>query len=246
MKKKKQQIIKFYPFSEKILDFAPEPKPASKYMPEWYRQQPGLIDTGETLATTGQPASTVKKCLPIFDTITAGYVIVAPVDIYLDATDPEKLVYQIPATMSQFKAEIFAYHDRRQYSHMPLDENVYHKDLLRIMPFWVVGTSPGYSALFTNPFYRDSSPITALSGIIDTDGYPSDGHLSFTVEKDFKGVIKQGTPLVQIIPFKREDWKMEIVDAEESEKFLRKNRMRLRSTFNNGYKNKFRSPKEYK
>ena len=85
-----------------------------------------------------------------------------------------------------------------------------------------------------------------MPGLIDTDGYPSDGHLSFIVEKDFKGVIKQGTPLIQVIPFKREDWKMEAVDAEESELFLKKHRMSLRSTFSNGYKNKFRSPKEFK
>lgn len=246
MKNKKNQIIKFYPFSDKVMDFTPEPKPASKAMPEWYRQQPGSIDNGESLAQFGQPTSTVKKCLPIFDAITAGYILVAPSDIYVDATDPEKLVFQLPATLSQFKGDIFASHDRRQYSHMPINNDLYHKDLLRIMPFWVVATPPGYSCLFLNPLHRDSSPITALPGLIDTDGYPSDGHLSFIVEKNFKGIIRQGTPLVQVIPFKREDWAMELVDPKEAEPILKKNRMTLRSTFNNGYKNKFRSPKEFK
>lgn len=246
MKNKKQQTIKFYPLSDKTVDFSPEPKPSSKAIPEWYRQQPGQMDNGESIAQFGQPTSTVKKCLPIFDAMTAGYIIVAPVDIYLDATAPEKLSYQIPAALTQFKGDIFATHDRRQYSNMPIDQDRHHRDLLRIMPFWIVSTPPGYSALFMNPMHRDGSPLTAIPGVIDTDGYPSDGHLSFIVEKDFKGVIKQGTPLVQVIPFKREDWKMEIVDASESESFLRKHRMKLRSTFNNGYKNKFRSPKEYK
>jgi hypothetical protein len=118
--------------------------------------------------------------------------------------------------------------------------------LLRIMPFWIVSTTLGYSTLFLDPLHKDPSPIKALPGLIDTDGYPSDGHLSFMIEKDFKGIIKQGTPLVQIIPFKRDNWSMEIVDAKESESFLKKHRMSLRSTFTNGYKNKFRSPKEYK
>jgi hypothetical protein len=246
MKKNNQNVIKFYPLNDKIVDFAPEPKPASKAIPEWYRQQPGSIDQGESIAQFGQPTSTVKKCLPIFDVITAGYIIYAPLDIYVDATDPNKLSYQIPAAMAGFKADIFASHDRQQYTNMPINPSTHHRDLLRIMPFWIASTPPGYSALFLNPLHRDPSPLTALPGLIDTDGYPSDGHLSFMVEKDFKGVIKQGTPLVQVIPFKREDWKMETVDPKESESFLKRHRMHLRSTFNNGYKNKFRSPKEFK
>jgi hypothetical protein len=243
---KKQNIIKFYPLNDKTAEFSPEPKPGSRALPDWYKQQPGSVDNGELLAQFGQPASTVKKCLPIFDVITAGYIIVAPLDIYIDATSPEKLTYQIPAAMTLFKGDIFATHDRKQYANMPMDADLYHPDLLRIMPFWVASTPPGFSALFLDPLHKDPSPLTALPGLIDTDGYPSDGHLSFKVQKGFKGVIKQGTPLVQVIPFRREDWKMEIADASESESFLKKHRMNLRSTFNNGYKNKFRSPKEYK
>jgi hypothetical protein len=246
MKNKNQQIIKFYPLNEKIVDFAPQPKPGFKSLPEWYKRQPGSVDNGNSIANFGQPSTTVKKCLPIFDAITAGYILVAPVDIYLDATNPEKLSYQVPVTMSQFKSDIFASHDRLQYDHMPMDPKLYHQDLLRVMPFWIVSTPPGYSCMFLNPLHGDSSPLTALPGIIDTDGYPSDGHLSFMVESGFSGIIKQGTPLVQVIPFKRDNWSMEVVDASESEGFLKKRRMNLRSTFNNGYKNKFRSPKEYK
>jgi hypothetical protein len=243
---KKQNVIKFYPLNDKTAEFSPEPKPGSRALPEWYKQQPGSVDNGELLAQFGQPASTVKKCLPIFDVITAGYVIVAPLDIYIDATDPDKLSYQIPAAMTLFKGDIFATHDRKQYANMPMESDLYHQDLLRIMPFWIASTPPGFSALFLDPLHKDPTPLTALPGLIDTDGYPSDGHLSFKVQKGFKGVIKQGTPLVQVIPFRREDWKMEIVEASESESFLKKHRMNLRSTFNNGYKNKFRSPKEYK
>jgi hypothetical protein len=243
---KKQNVIKFYPLNDKTAEFSPEPKPGSRALPEWYKQQPGSVDNGELLAQFGQPASTVKKCLPIFDVITAGYIIVAPLDIYIDATDPDKLSYQIPAAMTLFKGDIFATHDRKQYANMPMESDLYHQDLLRIMPFWIASTPPGFSALFLDPLHKDPTPLTALPGLIDTDGYPSDGHLSFKVQKGFKGVIKQGTPLVQVIPFRREDWKMEVVDASESESFLKRHRMNLRSTFNNGYKNKFRSPKEYK
>jgi hypothetical protein len=99
--------------------------------------------------------------------------------------------------------------------------------------------------LFVQPQYSDDTPLTALQAIVDTDAFVSDGHLSFLVQKGFKGVIKQGTPLVQIIPFKRESWKMDIVSPEESAKKMGTQRLQVRSSFTNSYKNKFRSKKDY-
>jgi hypothetical protein len=86
----------------------------------------------------------------------------------------------------------------------------------------------------------------AFNGLIDTDKFISDGHFSFLVKKGFKGVLKQGTPIVQIIPFKREDWSSELVDLETAAAEVQKQRFRLRSVFSGGYKNKFRTKKEYK
>jgi hypothetical protein len=82
--------------------------------------------------------------------------------------------------------------------------------------------------------------------LVDTDGFGTDGHFSFWVEKGFKGTIPQGTPIAQLIPFRRESWEMELETYEETKKDILPQRFNLRSTFSNGYKNKFRSRKEYK
>lgn len=238
-------IIRFYPFSENTVAFAPMPIPASKMIPEWYRKQPGIVKNDAALPN-GVINSTVKKCMPVFDLITAGYMIVAPCDIYVDSTDPEKLSYSVPLTMKQFQSDMFATHAPEQYDHYPIDTSRYHKQLMRIMPFWSIETPKGYSTLFANPFHREDTEIYAMSAIVDTDSFISDGHLSFLVKKNFKGVIKQGTPLVQIIPFKREEWSSEEVSVEESSKKISKQRLFIRSTFANGYKDKLRSKKEYK
>lgn len=237
--------IKFYPFSENTAAFAPLPIPASKLIPEWYKKQPGIVKSDAALPS-GVINSTVKKCMPVFDLITAGYMIVAPCDIYVDATDPEKLSYSVPLTMKQFQSDMFATHAPEQYDHYPIDTSRYHKQLMRIMPFWSVETPKGYSTLFANPFHREDTEIYAMSAIVDTDNFISDGHFSFLVKKGFKGVIKQGTPLAQIIPFKREEWTSEEVSPEESTKKISKQRLFIRSTFANGYKDKLRSKKEYK
>jgi hypothetical protein len=117
------------------------------------------------------------------------------------------------------------------------------------MPLWAIKTPPGYSTMFIHPQLSMDSPLWAFPGIIDTDTFIVDGHFSFLVDKTFKGVIKQGTPLVQVIPFKREDWSSwtgEEIASEVSSKALNTQRLKLRSNFVNAYKNKFRFKKEYK
>ena len=61
----------------------------------------------------------------------------------------------------------------------------------------------------------------------------------------FEGMIPAGTPMAQVIPFKREDWKMTIGSQDEWQA-QNKTTVRLRTSFFDSYKNKFRQPKEYK
>ena len=236
--------IKFYPHSQDASEFAPVPETASRFLPDWYKKTPSVIENNGI--SFGQVGTTVKKCMPIFDLITAGYVIAAPCDIYLDATNPEKLEWSIPLPMMSYQGDMFAIHAPEQYENLPINKNFYHKSLLRIFPFWAVGTPKGYSLLVLQPPYSDSGPLMALQAIVDTDSFITDGHLSFMVQKDFKGTIKQGTPLIQVIPFKRESWEKEIVSAKDAAGVFHTQRLRVRSVFMNGYKNLFRSKKEYR
>lgn len=239
--------IMFYPFNEKTTEFAPKPYPASKAVPDWYKSQPGTVSDKEEISMKqGASTSTIKRCMPIFDAMTAGYIIPMPCDIYIDSTNPEKIEWSVPLGVKPFGMDMVSHHAREQYSHYPINTNIYHKDLFRIMPFWSVKTDPGYSCLFINPIHKDEVPFWTFGGIIDTDNFITDGHISMLIEKNFKGVIKQGTPFVQVIPFKREDWSMEIVDPEISKKEVISQRLNLRSTFIGGYKNKMRSKKEWR
>ena len=47
----------------------------------------------------------------------------------------------------------------------------------------------------------------ALPGIVDTDRSPQPINFPFFIKKNFVGTIEVGTPVVQLIPFKRDDWK---------------------------------------
>jgi hypothetical protein len=240
-------IIKFYPFSEQTEKFAPQPYPASRAVPSWYKAQPGTIsDREEDAIRKGSSTSTIKRCMPIFDAMTAGYIIPFPMDIFIDATNPNKIEWSVPMPMKQYGNDMVSTHAPEQYSHYPIDKDIYHKDLFRIMPFWAVKTDPGYSSLFMHPLHQDELPFWVYGGMIDTDNFITDGHVSMLVKKNFTGIIKQGTPFIQVVPIKRDNYQMEIVDVDIANTEVKKQRLNLRSTFFNGYKQKMRVHKEYK
>lgn len=244
-KSNKENIIEFYPFSKETLIFTPEPMPASRFVPDWYRKQPSTVEEKEGLAN-GAFNGTVKKCMPIFDIMTAGYMLTFPMDVYVDARDPEKLSYSVPAPMRQYGNDMFSTHAPQQYDHYPNDTAVYHKQLFRLMPFFSIKTPEGYSTLVIQPQHSDEVPFKTVSGFIDTDKFISDGHFSMFIRSGFNGVIKQGTPFAQIIPIQRESWSMNIIDPEIASDVIKKQRLNVRSTFKNGYKEKYRQKKEFK
>ena len=90
---------------------------------------------------------------------------------------------------------------------------------------------------FTNSVDIDSLLNDLIDMIRDTTN---------NIEKDFKGVIERGTPLVQVIPFKREKYEMESIDPVTSARVIGKQRMSVRSRFKNFYRDLLRQKKEYK
>lgn len=176
--------------------------------------------------------------------MTSGYYLLCPVDIYVDATGP-KLQIQIPASHFSQYNEIIANHTPEQVEMYP-KKNYFHPEVLRIHPMWLVHTPKNYSCLFTEPIHADNVGIHAIPGIIDTDSYISDGYLSFFVEKDFKGTIKQGTPIIQVLPFKRDSWTSFISKDLKSDITLLTQQLKVRSVFQNGYRVKFWTKKIFK
>lgn len=235
--------IEFYPFSEESMHISDTPSQAKHNVPEWYRKHPSYHEK-ESFLKKGLSGATIKKCMPIFDSMTAGYMLYAPMDIHIDASNPEGISQTIPLPVVSLKKDLFSTHAPEQFNGYPLGEG-FHKHLLRINPLWFIKTPKGYSCLFTKPMHQPAQPFEAIPGIIDTDSYISEGFLSFKVKSGFVGVIEKGTPLVQVIPFKRESWTSSAIEIEQAQKELRKQRMLTRSTFFSYYKNNFWHKKEW-
>jgi hypothetical protein len=45
--------IRFYPFNESSVDFAPHPRLSSRFIPDWYRAQPGHQGDEEMIPAMG-------------------------------------------------------------------------------------------------------------------------------------------------------------------------------------------------
>jgi hypothetical protein len=170
-----------------------KPFPASRIVPEWFRKMKPVSDT---------LIVSVKRCVPFLDSLTAGYVVALPVDV----TYSKEQGFWTNAAF-----EVVSSHDSSQ------TKDVVLPDEFKSQPFkWInnfhIKTPRGYSCLFVHPMNREDLPFHSFSGIVDTDRHPVVVNFPFVIREDFEGVIPAGTPLIQIIPFKRDDWELEVDD----------------------------------
>lgn len=118
------------------------------------------------------------------------------------------------------------------------DNNPY----LWIQPF-EFNVPKGYSILITHPFNRYDLPFITMSAIIDVDVFPQRAEVTFYLKSDFSGVIKRGTPIFQVIPFKREKWESEVLPYNESWRLKWVNLSR--NVFGGAYRENFWHKKEF-
>ena len=87
-------------------------------------------------------------------------------------------------------------------------ENLIPDSSFSLMSPWIIRTPPGYSCYFTAPINGENPHIRLFSGIVNTDTYFNHVNFffGFREHSPAHGILKQGMPLVQIIPFKREEW----------------------------------------
>jgi hypothetical protein len=247
MKKNKPSKVKFISTMPKNPGIFPEPEPAYKHIPSWYKKVESFYN-GDSTPQNGHQNITVKRCIAFLDMLSTGYFLLAPFDIYIDTTDG-KQTFDIPAGVLGLQnmggKQFIGNHDMRQVDGYPFDKNIFIDYLFRIHPIWVVKTDPGVSCMFIQPQHHEESPLYAISAVIDTDSYSSDGLLSFLVKKNFKGVIKKGTPMVQVIPFVRKDYESEIILNQEEYSIIKSQGIKIRTVFNSGYKKYFWKKKKY-
>ena len=212
-----------------------QPKSASKLIPDWYKNTQSYVSGERKPAGNGKSSATIKRCIPVFDAITAGYIIELPADVFVSIRDGQQW---------------FEWSDFGLINFHPIEQAPEHPDKKpfaypKWINYWAITTPKGYSTLFVQPFHRESV-FTILPGIVDTDQYTAPVNFPFIInDPTFEGLIPKGTPIAQVIPFKRDSWTMKLGNKKDLE-IQAKVAKRLQNKFFDRYKSMFWTKKEYR
>tara|TARA_B100000579_G_C22797310_1_gene837838 strand:- start:579 stop:1448 length:870 start_codon:yes stop_codon:yes gene_type:complete len=216
-----------------------EPVPAKKIKPEWYKKLPLTIENyGQDISTikkcpamhdwlsmgylirnrhsvfvwigdnNGEPCS---LAIPLKDKVTnkdihklKSFEDPQDVDTYIQSHD-----LSIGELKSIEKQMMIAGHPAKQTHGSNWDDKMAFKFKMDFL----IETPEGTSCYYLDPFLFDNPYFRVWQGIIDTDKFnqlTTNNMLIFYPIVNESFVISKGTPLVQIVPFIRTPWKMNI------------------------------------
>lgn len=189
------------------------PEPAVKHVPEWYKSLAKFersnneitLSPDNNLGSDGAQVST-KMCMPFLDALTAGYMYVLEDDLYVDLDKDGK------PSLSWKGGNMLV--DKRPIIDIVVPDNC-HPIHYGWRMNWYYETPPGYSVLITHPMNRYDLPFYVQSGIVESDIWGLPVFIAFFLKRNFQGVIPKGTPIMQIIPFKRDNWELEVIKDEK-------------------------------
>lgn len=171
-----------------------EPVQAKSVMPDWFKRLPP-VDKAHLHADNN--GLTIKRCMPFLDALTTGWILPLAATVRLEIRDNGATVdagWDIDRVM-------VSNHGMHQVAGNPMG----HRPPCKFHNYWTITTPPGWSCLFVAPLNRERPVFEIVSGIVDTDTYPSRIHFPFfATAADGTYTIERGTPLVQVIPFERQ------------------------------------------
>jgi len=200
--------IKFL-YHDEILDGVCDPPvKSSKYLPQWIQKLDGV--------------RTAKKCVPLVEACSEGYIWKTHCDVLFKITkegiQAETFQDSINFDSVKMGMPFVSKHNFEQAypENHTLDEieKLYgplpHHTIFKLSNFFVIETPKGYSCRFKNISNLHNLPLQFFEGVVETDKFYSSINFPFRYtgpKEPHTYMLKKGTPVVQIIPFKREKWK---------------------------------------
>jgi hypothetical protein len=200
------------------------PIPAKMNIPEWYKKLEHSLHM-----------KTVKGCMPFLDTLTAGYLLKMPQDFYINHNVYNEEL-KIQDSFHKFSLKEFESYTKAKRINLNTGQDIHSKEQLLGSPFieknknlpfykilnpWKIKTPKGYSCLFVSPLNNSDDRFSIIPGIVDTDVFPTEINFPIIINGDkyptLETIIKKGLPYVQVVPFKRERWKMSIKSIDQNE-----------------------------
>jgi Family of unknown function (DUF6065) len=175
------------------------PVPAKTYIPDWFRRLPAIDPEVESRTNTGL---TVKRCMPFLDAMATGWIIPLAATVRLEISEGGTRV----DAGWDFDRTLVSNHGMHQVKGNPMGA----RPPCKFHNYWTITTPPGWSCLFVNPLNRPNGLFEVVAGVVDTDTYRSPIHFPFfATGEDGLHVVEKGSPMVQVIPFRRKDSELE-------------------------------------
>lgn len=238
----KKNTIEFCGIDEYVHNNLELPSPAIREIPKWYKDSTSFFDsnTMQFVGNDSAPSGTIKSCMPVLDLMTTGWIQKTWCDIYFEVKNGS-LSYRYSSGPNPIEVR-----DIKSLGHLDIPEEYEKISFVWKRP-WFIKTPANYSTIYTHPFYRTDLPFTSMSAIIDSDNYYANGKVAFFLRKGFSGLIPAGTPMYQIIPFKKDNWTgMKAKDSDIFLKDVEKIEYNIKKHFTGSYKKQYWNKKEYK
>ncbi len=204
---------------------------------DWYKNHvnPLLVGVFSYDGSVLKPnqSMSIKACPPIQDYLCTGYILPNITDLcmsYFGKREDGPEYGGVP-TLDFNYIELHAPEQVK-------GSNVEGQNVYKILSPWMIKTPPGYSCLFLKPYFLDTKGINIIPAVVDTDVFHT---VNFPFLFDSTGkdeVIPLGTPLVHVIPFKREKKPKLLVrkSTQDDMDMIRDEQTSLRSKFTGGYR----------
>lgn len=176
------------------LDLAdPAPFRASQVVPDWLRNMEAVRS-----GPGGMPVDTLKRCAPFVDAMACGYIIPLRRTATFIRHPDGGLSYESADN------EVISGQAPIEYQGSPFESAA----IVKFKNSWIIQTPPGYSSLFLPLLNRVDFPFQILAGLVDTDVFYKEVYFPSIclMPPGSRVVLEQGTPIVQVIPFKRDAW----------------------------------------
>ena len=221
----------------------PHPVPAKKHIPDWYKNMSRFMGVPRKLDATSnngvlEKSLTIKACVPVLDFFTSGYIIPLWQDVLVERELSGGLKFNWP----DGDVPLIGEHPKAQVKESPFEKESDGTAIYKFLCPWRFKTPPGYSCFFFSPFYHRTD-LEILPAIVDTDGMAEVNFPFLYKGQGRENLYSSGTPLIQVLPFKRDDWTHTVEEGSELE--TRKVKTMFFQSFSKAYKERFHKKKVF-
>jgi hypothetical protein len=227
-------------------ELTPSIQPMKNFIPDWYKKSARytkIVEGEKAVKVSINELDTLpftpglKYCVPFLESMLIGYSLPLPFEIMVKQTEHGPII-----SWNNEEPDLAPVGQRNDHEAnlIPTPAGYSNTHFVWLTKH-ILNIPKGFSVIMGHPFNRFDLPFITLTGIVDSTVL-HEGQIPFFIKEGFEGLIPAGTPILQIIPFKKDNWTSRVNPKLIIE--ARKTAMRTKVA-RNWYKNTVHQKKNY-